>query len=80
VCFDYFSSNSLLWKICSSKLDNRTFDFINILAQIINKFFKSSKTKNNFIYAEMIKVLWYTYMHVIYIFFSDVCRHWVGHQ
>jgi len=49
MCLDYFNLKSLLWKVCDSKLDNGTFDFIKILAQIIN----------NLIYTKIIKVLWY---------------------
>jgi hypothetical protein len=44
-CLDSFSFKSLSWKLYGSKLDNRTFKFIIILAQIINKFTKVAKQK-----------------------------------
>jgi hypothetical protein len=37
---DCLKFKSLSWKVYGSKLDNKTFDFIKILAQIINKFSK----------------------------------------
>jgi hypothetical protein len=40
MCLDYFSFKSLLWKVHDSKLDFWSFDFIKILAQIINKISK----------------------------------------
>jgi hypothetical protein len=40
VCQYYLNLKSLLWKVYDSKLDNGTFDFIKILAQIINIFSK----------------------------------------
>jgi len=40
------------------KPDNGNFDFIKILAQILNKISKVWQNKNNLIYAEMVKVLW----------------------
>jgi len=39
------------------KLLVKFFDFIKILAQIINKISKVQQNENNLIYAEMIKVL-----------------------
>jgi hypothetical protein len=55
-CLDCLNFKSLLWKVRDSKLDSRTFDFIEILAQIINKI---SKVWQN----EMVKVLWYLNFH-----------------
>jgi hypothetical protein len=40
VCQYYLNLKSLLWQVYDSKLDNGTFDFIKILAQIINIFSK----------------------------------------
>jgi hypothetical protein len=44
---------------CNSKPDNLTFDFIKILAHVINNFQQFSKMKNNLTYVEMVKVLQY---------------------
>jgi hypothetical protein len=44
MCLDYFNLKSLPWKVCDSKRDNSTFDFIKISAQIINNF---SKVRQN---------------------------------
>jgi len=46
-------------KICCSKPDSSTFDFIKISVQIIIKIQKFSKMKNNLVYAEMMKVFQY---------------------
>jgi hypothetical protein len=45
VCKYYLNLKSLLWKVYGSKLDNGTFDFITILAQIINKISKVWQNK-----------------------------------
>jgi hypothetical protein len=51
--------NDFARKICCSKPDSSTFDFIKISVQIIIKFQKFSKMKNNLVYAKMMKVLQY---------------------
>jgi meiotically up-regulated gene 157 (Mug157) protein len=44
MCLDFLNLKTLLWKVWSSKTNNLTFDFIKILAQIINIF---SRTQQN---------------------------------
>jgi hypothetical protein len=38
MCLDFLNLKSLIWKVCNSKPNNLTFDFIKILAQIIDNF------------------------------------------
>jgi hypothetical protein len=45
VFLGYLNFKSLSWKVCNSKLDNSTFDFIKILTQIINNFLKAHQNK-----------------------------------
>jgi hypothetical protein len=40
MCLDCPNFKSLSWKVCGSKPNNWTFDFIEILGQIINKISK----------------------------------------
>jgi hypothetical protein len=42
---DYLNFKSLSWKVCNSKPDSSTFDFIKILTQIINHFSKAHENK-----------------------------------
>jgi hypothetical protein len=49
VCLDWLNFKLLSWKVCDSKLDNWTFKFIKISAQIINKISKVWQNK---------KVIW----------------------
>ncbi len=61
MCLDCLGYKSLSLKIFGSKRDNQNFDFIKILKQIIDNFSKFQQTKNNLIYAEMVKILrWYS--------------------
>jgi hypothetical protein len=41
VSLDYLNFKSLSWRVCNSKHNNSTFDFIKILKQIINHFSKA---------------------------------------
>jgi hypothetical protein len=50
---------TLTGKSAVPKPDSSTFDFIKISVQIIIKFQKFGKLKNNLIYAKMMKVLQY---------------------
>jgi hypothetical protein len=43
MCIDYFSFKSLSLKVFGSKPNTWTFDFIQILAQIINKILTKRK-------------------------------------
>jgi hypothetical protein len=45
VCLDCFNFKSLSWKVCGSNLNNWSFKFIKILAQIMNKFSKVWQNK-----------------------------------
>jgi len=60
MCLDCLNFKSLSWKVCDSKPNSWTFDFIKISTHIINKIFKSLAIfiflKNN---AKMVKVLKY---------------------
>jgi hypothetical protein len=51
MCLNCFSMKSLLWKVCNLELDNWTFDFIKILAQIKNNFSKVQQNNFSKIYA-----------------------------
>jgi hypothetical protein len=58
VSLDCLNVKSLSWKVCNSKPNSSTFDFIKILTQIINHFSKAHENLlKNLIYAKMVKVL-----------------------
>jgi hypothetical protein len=59
MCLDCFTYKSLSRKVYGSNLDSLTFLFIKSLAQIMNNFSNFDPKKKLFIYAKMVKVLWY---------------------